>query len=106
MTNALSPDLSPLVPPGFEDLRLERDQTFELEFADAAAEVVQEDGLRRVELRPVSGLGKGVAVHMVGDVDPASRVGILQPGTTHVGVLFEDADLCPSLLKAMRRSDS
>ena len=51
-------------------------------------------------------LGEAVAVHVVLDVDPAARVGVLEPGAAHIGVLLEHGHLHTGLLQAMRGGDT
>ena len=66
-------------------------------------EVGQQIGLGREARDPVVGLGEGEAVELVGDVDAAARVHVLEPGAAHVAVLLEHRDRHPGLAQPVRR---
>ena len=70
------------------------------------AEVVVQLGLGRVGLRPVVALRERVAVVVVRDVDPAARVGVLEPGAADVGVLLEHRTDDAGLLEPVRGGDA
>jgi hypothetical protein len=77
-----------------------------MELGHAGAEVVEEDGLRRVELRPVWALGERVAVQVIRHIDPAARVAVLQPRPTDVAILLVNVHVHAGLSKSLGRGDA
>ena len=70
------------------------------------SQVGQQVGLGREARRPVVGLREREAVELVGHVDPAAGVDVLEPGATDVVVLLEDSDLDAGLAKPVGRGEA
>ena len=81
-----------VVEAGLGHLAPEADALPQLEVLGRRLEVGQQVGLGREAGDPVVGLGEGEAVELVGDVDAAARVHVLEPGAAHVAVLLEHRD--------------
>ena len=73
-------------------LASEADALAQPELLGHALEVGQQVGLGREARHPVVGLREGEAVELVGHVDPAAGVHVLEPGAADVVVLLEDGD--------------
>ena len=71
------------------DFGLEADVLAHAVLARAALEVVPQLRVLREELRPVVVGLERVAIEVVGDVDAAARVGVLEPGAAHAGILLD-----------------
>ena len=99
------PDLAPLVEREALDFGGEADPVANAEPGGALAKVLQEYRLGGKELRPILGCER-VGIGVIGRVDAAAGVGVLQPGAAHVGVLLEHGVGDARLLQAMRRQDS
>ena len=69
-------------------------------------QVRQQVGLRREPRDPVVGLGEGEAVELIGHVDTAPGVDVLEPGAAHVAVLLEHRDRDAGLSHPVRRSQT
>ena len=80
----------------------EPDEPAHAELVGEAPEVVEQRGLCREVLRPVVALGERVAEEMAGDIDPAARVGVLQPGAADLGVLLVDDGVDAGLTQPVR----
>ena len=91
-----------VVEAGLGHLAAETDALAEVQLLGRRLQVGQQVGLGREAGDPVVGLGEREAVELVGHVDPAARVDVLQPGAAHVGVLLEHGDLHPGLAQAVR----
>jgi hypothetical protein len=70
-------------------LAAEADAGPEAELLDQTLEVGQQVGLGREARRPVVGLREREAVELVGHVDAAAGVDVLEPGAADLGVLLE-----------------
>ena len=84
------------------DLRLQAHVLQQAVLLGEGPEVAAEDVLGGVVHRPVVPLGEGVAVVVVGVVDPASRIGVLPPRAAHVRVLLDHDEVDAGLLEAVR----
>ena len=73
-----------------EHLGAEADVRAQVEVVGAGAEVVEQHVLGAELLRPVVALRERVAVEVVGHVDPAPGVAVLEPRAADVVVLLED----------------
>ena len=71
------------------------------ETGGALLEVIEQHRLRGEELRPVARRER-VGVGVVGGVDAAAGVGVLQPGAAHVGILLDHRVGDARLAEAMR----
>ena len=76
------------------------------ELVGAGFEIVEEHVLGREVQRPVVSLRKRVAVIVIGVVDAASGIGVLEPGTAYVGVLLDDHEADARLLESMAREQA
>ena len=54
---------------------------------------------------PIVGLREGEAVELVGNVDPAPGIDVLEPGATHVTVLLEHGHVHPGLAQPVGRRE-
>ena len=57
-------------------------------------------------LRPIVALGERVAEQVAGDIDPAARVGVLQPRAADLGVLLVDDGVDAGLSQPVRRQQA
>ncbi len=92
-----------LVEAGLGHLAPEADALPQPEILRSRMEVGQQVGLGREAGDPVVRLREGEAVELVGHVDPAARVHVLEPRPAHVGVLLEHRDRHAGLAQAVRR---
>ena len=95
-----------LVPPRAEHLGRVANATGDPEAFDARTEVLEQDRLRGVVLRPVGRLRGRVAVEVVLDVDAAARVVVLEPRAADVVVLLEHDDVDAGLAQPVRGDDA
>ena len=65
------------------------------------SEVVEQCLLGSEALRPVGALEERVAVEVVRDVDPATRIAVLEPRAADVGVLLDDDERDAGLLQTV-----
>ena len=84
------------------DLSSELNQLSQSERVRAALEVLEQDRLRREVERPIMALREREAVVVVRVVDPAARIGVLEPRTADVVVLLDDRERHPGLLQTVR----
>ena len=84
----------------------ELDHPAHAELVREAPEVVEQRGLSREVLRPVVALGERVAEQVAGDIDPAARVGVLQPGAADLRVLLVDDSVDTGLSQPVRRQQA
>ena len=70
----------------------EADAGVQSQFLRHPPEIGQEVGLGRVPPDPGVTLSEGKAVQLIGHIDPAPGIDVLEPGATHVVVLFKDGD--------------
>ena len=96
----------PVVEAGLGHLGGEADDVAQAELLGHALEVGEQVGLGREPRAPLVGLGEGEAVELVGHVDPAARVHVLQPGAADVGVLLEHGDRNAGLAQTVRRGQT
>ena len=96
----------PVVEAGLGHLGGEADDVAQVELLGHALEVGEQVGLGREARAPCIGLGEGEAVELVGHVDPAARVHVLEPGAPDVRVLLEHRDLDPGLAQPVRRGQT
>ena len=73
----------------------------QVERVSHVTEVVEQGLLRREALRPVRALEERVAVEVVRDVDPATRIAVLEPRAADVGVLLDDDERDAGLLQTV-----
>ena len=97
------PPMRGVVEAGLGHLAVEADARPEVQLLGRRLQVGQEVGLGREPRDPVVGLGEGEAVELVGHVDPAARVDVLEPGAAHVAVLLEHGDVDAGLAQPVRR---
>ncbi len=95
-----TPDGAGLIPAQALDPGLETDVLLQAVLGRNAAEVFQQLRLRREVLRPAMVRLEGIAVHVVGIVDPAAGIGVDQPGAAHVGVGLDDLERHARLAQA------
>src|ERR1017187_2139819 len=69
-------------------------------FLDNGGEILQQLGLLAIELAPVIGWLKGIAVLVTANIDSCSRVAVLPPCTTWTWVLLDDNERQTGLLEA------
>ena len=82
------PEPAGLIETGTLHLGVETDVSTQLILVGGVGKVLFEHWLRGKVLWPVLGPER-VGVDVIGAVHPAARIGVLQPGTADIGVLFD-----------------
>ncbi len=100
------PDAGVLVEAGLGHLAAEADALLEPEVLGRRLQVGQQVGLGREAGDPPVGLREGVAVELIGDVDAAPRIHVLEPGPAHVAVLLEHRHRHAGLAQAVCRGQA
>ena len=95
-----------LVETGLGHLAPEADALPQAQVLGRPLEVGQQVGLGREAGDPVVGLREGEAVELVGDVNPAARVDVLEPRAAHVAVLLEHRHGHAGLAQPVRRGQA